>query len=324
MRRLSTAPIDECLIQEGLLEAGGGMLVLTRRPVAGRLAMSTFLLDTLCLGVKNAFFVEDEASQIDETIDAMDLAAPLRAVDPAFVRKLLHDLTAWSRSIGIAPHQDYAEAEALFGDVSAAACSEVFEFGFEGRPLLVPGPEDTPAEIRHWTGRLRRTLGDEGFDVDIDDGDDAPVEPFDHADLVARAGLYDPEQDPNPDEWLALEEEERLMRIEAHHRLAEIPQPDGPLHALCHIIVENQIALGDETPVQRTMARLIAEGLDRHEAIHALGIRIAKQLFDVTTTQDNDRTSIEAYFAEIEALTAEGWRREMESYEEDEGNPAQG
>ncbi len=81
MRRLSTAPIDACLMQEDLLEAGGGMLVLARRPVAGRLAMSAFLLDTLCLGVKNAFFIDDEASQIDATIDAMDLAAPLRAVD---------------------------------------------------------------------------------------------------------------------------------------------------------------------------------------------------------------------------------------------------
>ncbi len=76
-------------------------------------------------------------------------------MDPAFARKLLHDLTAWSRSIGIVPHPDYAEAEALFGDVSTAACSEVFEFGFDGRPLLAPGPEDTPAKMRHWIGRLR-------------------------------------------------------------------------------------------------------------------------------------------------------------------------
>jgi hypothetical protein len=80
-------------------------------------------------------------------------------VDPAFARKLLHDLAGWSRSIGIAPHQDYAEAEALFGDVSTAACSEVFEFGMDGRPLFVPGPEDTPAQIRRWIGQLRRTLG---------------------------------------------------------------------------------------------------------------------------------------------------------------------
>jgi len=321
MRRLSAAPIDECLMQEGMLEAGGGMLVLTRRPVIGHLAMSAFLLDTLCLGVKNAFFLDDEASQIEETIEAMDLAAPLHAVEPAFARKLLHDLVAWSRSIGIAPHKDYFEAEALFGEVSTAGRSDVFEFGMDGRPLLVPGPEDTPAQIRRWMGQLGRTLGDDGFDVDDDEADDDAVEPFDDAEFEARAGLYDPDLNPDPTEWMALDEGERLMRIEAHHRLAGIPMPDGPLHALCHIIVENQIALGDATPVRRTLARLIAEGLDRHEAIHALGMKIAGQFIAAATTGNSDLISTEAYFAEVEALTAEGWRREMESDEDDEGNP---
>jgi hypothetical protein len=120
---------------------------------------------------------------------------------------------------------------------------------------------------------------------------------------------------------MALDEDERLMRIEAHHRLAGIPMPDGHLHALCHIIVENQIALGDATPVRRTVARLIAEGLDRHEAIHTLGMKIAVQFVDAATTGNSDLISTEAYFAEVEALTAEGWRREMASYEDDEGNP---
>jgi hypothetical protein len=37
-----------------------------------------------------------------------------------------------------------------------------------------------------------------------------------------------------------------------------------------HVIVENQIALGDELPVPSTLMRLMADGLDRHDAIHAI------------------------------------------------------
>jgi hypothetical protein len=42
------------------------------------------------------------------------------------------------------------------------------------------------------------------------------------------------------------------------------------LHAVMHVIIENQVALGDEVPAQRTLRRLMAEGLDRHQGIHAI------------------------------------------------------
>lgn len=40
---------------------------------------------------------------------------------------------------------------------------------------------------------------------------------------------------------------------------------------LIHVVVENQIALGDEIPVRRAVQRLMSEGLDRHDSIHAVG-----------------------------------------------------
>jgi hypothetical protein len=49
---------------------------------------------------------------------------------------------------------------------------------------------------------------------------------------------------------------------------------------LLHGIVENQIALGDELPVERTVKRLIAEGLDRHNAIHAIASVIVSIIWE--------------------------------------------
>ncbi len=39
---------------------------------------------------------------------------------------------------------------------------------------------------------------------------------------------------------------------------------------MTHVVVENQIALGDEIPVARNLHQLMAQGLDRHDAIHAI------------------------------------------------------
>ena len=86
---------------------------------------------------------------------------------------------------------------------------------------------------------------------------------------------------------------------------------------LFHVIVENQIA-DDELPVRRTAQRLMAEGLDRHEAIHAIGSVAAGNIYDLMREADSDskpgetksdQDPIKAYLVELEGLTAKGWLR---------------
>ena len=79
---------------------------------------------------------------------------------------------------------------------------------------------------------------------------------------------YDPLEAPEPEEWLAIDEAERIRLALDYHRRARVRLPNEKLHAVLHVVIENQIALGDEIPVQHTAQRLMAEGLDRHEAIH--------------------------------------------------------
>ena len=81
---------------------------------------------------------------------------------------------------------------------------------------------------------------------------------------------YDPDRDPSPEEWLALDEQERIGLSEEYHRRHRIRIRNAKLHAVVHAIVENQLALG-EPVVVATVARLRGEGLDRHDAIHAIG-----------------------------------------------------
>jgi hypothetical protein len=46
--------------------------------------------------------------------------------------------------------------------------------------------------------------------------------------------------------------------------------PNAQLHAVIHVVVENQLALGEEVVVE-TLARLQREGLGRHDGVHAIG-----------------------------------------------------
>jgi hypothetical protein len=66
---------------------------------------------------------------------------------------------------------------------------------------------------------------------------------------------YDPLEAPDPDEWLELDEQERIDLVRDYHRRAGIRLPNEKLHATLHAIIEAQIALGDETPAGRIAQR---------------------------------------------------------------------
>jgi hypothetical protein len=120
---------------------------------------------------------------------------------------------------------------------------------------------------------------------------------------------YDPLDAPAPEEWLDLDESERLRLAEDFHRRARIRLPNVRAHAIFHTIVENQVALGDEIPVRGTLERLVAEGLDRHEALHAIASVLSEHVFEISRGKLTQPDPNAPYFAALEKLTVESWRR---------------
>lgn len=117
---------------------------------------------------------------------------------------------------------------------------------------------------------------------------------------------YDPERVPDPEEWLALDEQERIALAAAHHRRRRVKLPNLQLHAVIHAIVENQLA-ERLAVVQETLERLLAEGLNRHEAIHAIGSVVTERLWKVLTEKSPGPDPEGEYFRRLEALTASRW-----------------
>ena len=119
--RAAQAPIQHCLLTEGLFEAGMGTLILARGATPHLLASGVFLLDVFCLGIKDVMFESLERDELARYVEATDAGSPLVSITPSDARKLLRGLAAWSHSIGFPPHRDFAAVERLFGDVNADA-----------------------------------------------------------------------------------------------------------------------------------------------------------------------------------------------------------
>ena len=129
---------------------------------------------------------------------------------------------------------------------------------------------------------------------------------------------YNPSRAPNPKQWLEHSESQRLELVSKYHSDAseEIRDnsPDetlarNDLHATMHVVVENQLAEGIE-PVCQAMSRLISEGLDRHDAVHAIGAELAGHLFE--TLQGRTEAALDKltqlYYERLRKLTAVSWR----------------
>jgi hypothetical protein len=121
---------------------------------------------------------------------------------------------------------------------------------------------------------------------------------------------YHPQKTPAPDRWLGLEEDARISLIQNYHRRAGVKNPNPRIHAVIHLIVENQIAEGLEV-VQETLDRLMAEGLDRHEAIHAIGWVLIEHLSNLMGATEPDPDTQSHYFQSLKNLIADKWKKDI-------------
>ena len=162
--RALALPIQHCLLQQCAFEQGIGTLVVARGATPSLVTVGTFLLDVYCLGVKDVLSRSLGPDDLGYFRESLEVVSPVISVEPAYAAKLLRDLVAWAESIGFAPHKDFAAVSQLLADVDPEACDASFQFGYEGKPLYVPGPTETPALVRSRIELLRKRFGDDGFE----------------------------------------------------------------------------------------------------------------------------------------------------------------
>ena len=56
---------------------------------------------------------------------------------------------------------------------------------------------------------------------------------------------YDADEKPDPEAWLELDETERIDLVIDYHRRTRVQLENPEPHALAHVVVENQVAMGE-------------------------------------------------------------------------------
>ena len=174
----SVSPIHECLVPRDIFDRGIGDVIISRRMPDGSISASVFLVDTFCLGVKDCFFTNVPRSKYEERIMHLEQNENLEKVAPEYAAKLVENAVAYAKGLGFKPHEDYSMVKKIFGNIDPSLCPTEFEFGEDGKPFYVSGPNQTEADSKRIIHTLSERLGPDGFHylVRVDPGEDLDEE----------------------------------------------------------------------------------------------------------------------------------------------------
>ena len=163
-------PIHECLIPDDLFNSGIGELVVTRRIPNGNIAMSAFVIDVFCLGVKDAMFMVLPENEYEHKIKGRMSATGGRGFEKlhqSCAKKLLDGVVNYAKELGFNPHPDYKNASEIFGNIDASVCPVKYTYGKDGKPFYMSGPYESPTDIQKIIDTLTKKCGSGGFNTII-------------------------------------------------------------------------------------------------------------------------------------------------------------
>jgi len=119
---------------------------------------------------------------------------------------------------------------------------------------------------------------------------------------------YDPMVGPASEAWLELDEGEQAELVLRYHKRHGARAGNLRLHAIIHATIETQLA-ERHSGATAALERLLGRGLDRHEAIHAIGSVMAEHIHGAMRGVAFDAAE---YGRRLSQLDAASWRRMSE------------
>lgn len=193
--RARKLPIYECLINEGWEEEGFAHITVSRKHINGNLSWGVFLVDTYCLGIKDCFYIFNEAESVyQEQKESLPDILGMQTCDYPLAHNIIYGAVEFANDFGFGPHKDFKVAQFILEEDDDSIEIMDIDFGKDGKPLYVSGPHDDPAKKDRILATLMRTAGMGNFHFIMGkDGDDI----YDEDEGELLDGVWDEEEDPN-------------------------------------------------------------------------------------------------------------------------------
>lgn len=207
-----TLPVGKCYIAPpDWLESGMAHIVVTRVRPSGNLVMASFLVDTFCLGVKDAGYHENMTpSDFEEYLNNYRKGMGLEEISYNEAHNIIYGAIAFAEDGGIKPNKEFDPAGYILEEDTEDIPLIEYDFGKNGKHFLVVNPDRKEMPYYH---TLKKNLGDdfeyvmpfgEEYEDDSDDDDEySPLSKID-SETIKKAfegmSKWQEESDRHPDE----------------------------------------------------------------------------------------------------------------------------
>lgn len=168
-QRARKLPVYKCYMPQEISNQGMSIVVVARQRPNGNILFGCYMLDTYCLGVKNALYHYDyDPEEFDEFIENIFLKFSGYVECPyEDAHNLIYSALEFAAEAGIDPHPDFTNvAEYILEEDTDDIPLKEYPMGHDGKYLLVEGPTHNE---RKYVKMLKERLGDR-FDYILDMG----------------------------------------------------------------------------------------------------------------------------------------------------------
>lgn len=155
-------PFYESFINVDWREKGIANILISKKQPAGNITFGVYLVDVFCLGIKNTFFnfnfSEDEYREVWNRFNSNEEMA---AIDVVEAHNIIYGAIDYAEEFGFHPHKDFKVTQFLLNPDMIDDGIDDIEFGKNGKPFYIAGPNDHPERI---INTLMKTAGEGNFD----------------------------------------------------------------------------------------------------------------------------------------------------------------
>jgi len=139
IKKAAQFPISHCVVNIGWQQQGMANIIVIRQLPNAKYLFAGYLVDIMLLGVKDTFFNANLGVEaIESMLGRIDM--PVEPIDYEDARSLIFGSIEFARKHRFEPHPDWQHAKHVVEP--DRAFQPKYNFGLQGKPLYIQGPDD--------------------------------------------------------------------------------------------------------------------------------------------------------------------------------------
>lgn len=144
-REKSKYPLEKCLINDNWNKEGMANIFISRKTPFNTWIVGGYLVDLYCLGLKDTYVRHNiEEKEILQFYSGAFFSFTIIECPIELARQIVYGGIDYARDLGFSPHRDFRRSKKILGDRVLEEETFFVEFGHNGKPFYISGPNDDP------------------------------------------------------------------------------------------------------------------------------------------------------------------------------------